>query len=335
MLQLIALMVSAPALHIAITGSSQGIGAAAAKVLISEGHEVYHACRSAERAEAARLAAGGGTALVCDLADLDSVRGFAEALRHAAPRLDVLCLNAAVAPSTKATVAPRTKQNIEECIGVNHLGHFLLACLLQPHLSANDGAARIVITASSVHDPEQPGGAVGGKGGATLGSLGGLREGLRDPMGATMVDGAATYDGSKVYKDSKLANLLFAGEAQRRWGGAGISVRTFNPGFIPSSGLFREPRKDNFLGATAFTFFARLAGFAVPIEVGGERLAYLASAPDAQIPPGSYLGGPTGSRGTTREDGFGDGLLSAEARDEDKARLLWELSAAAVGVASA
>jgi protochlorophyllide reductase len=147
--------------------------------------------------------------------------------------------------------------------------------------------------------------------------------------GPTMADGAIEYDGSKVYKDSKLANTLFCREAARRW--PKLRVRSFSPGFIPSSGLFREPRKDNFLGAQAFTIFAGLAGFAVPIDVGGRRLAHMATASDAEVPPGSYLCGPTGSKGFTREDGFDDGRISKEASDDAKATRLWELSSEIVG----
>ena len=263
--------------------------------------------------------------MVCDLASFSSIRAFASELQAKAPRLDVLCLNAGIAPSTKATAPKATADGFEECIGVNHLGHVLLATLLEPHLSSNGGAARLVVTASSVHDPEQPGGAVGGAGGATLGDLSGL--GPLVDGGATMVDGAVEYDGGKVYKDSKLCNVLFAREAAARW--PSLQVRSLNPGFIPSSGLFRAPREDNWLGATAFTFFAGLAGFAVPIDVGGARLAYVAS--DDDLPAGAYLSAPTGSRAATLADGFDDGLISPEGRDAALAARLWDATVALVG----
>lgn len=239
----------------------------------------------------------------------------------------MLCLNAAVAPSTKATTPKRTAQGFEEAMGVNHLGHFLLANLLQEQLASNGGAGRLVVTASSVHDPDQPGGAVNGKSGATLGDLSGL--GAIDLNGPTMADGAIEYDGSKVYKDTKLANVLFCREAAKRW--PGVSVRSFSPGFIPASGLFREPRNDNWFAAQAFTVVAGLAGFAVPIDVGGGRLAHLATASDALVPPGAYLAGPTGSKGFTRDDGFDDGTISTEGRDDAKAERLWALSCELVG----
>lgn len=323
---------STHALTIAITGSSQGIGLSAAKTLISEGHTVIHACRSMERAEIARSGAGGGIPMVCDLADMGSIRKFAEECKVVAPTLDVLCLNAAIAPSTKSSAPKRTVDGFEEAIGVNHIGHFLLANLLQKHLT--DGPTkRLVVTASSVHDPDQPGGAVNGKSGATLGDLSGFAA-TSGPM--VMCDGATEYDGSKVYKDSKLCNMLFCREAQKRWGETGLlSIVSFSPGFIPSSGLFREPRKDNFLAASAFAFAAeKLLGFAVPIDVGGDRLAYLATASEEEVPSGSYLSAPTGAKGYTRADGFDDGLISSEASDDAKGAKLWELTASAVGISS-
>ena len=308
---------SVGALHIAITGTSQGIGLDAAKRLIRDGHTVYHANRNSARSAEAAQAAGGGVPMVCDLASLDSVRAFADEL--STKPLDVLCLNAGIAPSTKAEAPEATADGFESCIGTNHLGHFLLANLLAPKVS------RIVVTASSVHDPEQPGGAVGGKGGATLGDLSGL--GPLAPGGPTMVDGAIEYDGSKVYKDSKLCNVLFCREAKKRF--PGIDVRSLNPGFIPTSGLFRAPREDNWLGATAFAFFAGLAGFAVPIDVGGERLAYVATSDD--VPRGAYLSAETGSKAATYAEGFDDGLISPEGQDDALAARLWDRSRELVG----
>ena len=353
-------------LNIAITGSSQGIGLEAATRLIAEGHTVYHACRNQERAIVAQQESGGGIPMICDLNDFHSIRHFAEQLiKKSTPEnggLDVLCLNAGIAPSTKSTVPKLTKDGYEECIGVNHLGHFLLANLLKDHLlkessssssSGSGNSGRIVITASSVHDPEGPGGAVGGKGGATLGDLSGLGINLTTDKKnnseelPTMPDGSITYDGGKIYKDSKLCNLLFMREAVKRWGGTdndnddGLQILSFNPGFIPSSGLFRAPREDNWFGATAFTFIAGVIGFAVPIEIGGGRLAYMAtvntskstSSTDGIIKNGSYFSADVKSKGTTIEDGFDDQTtISVEASNDDIASQLWDISAKIVGV---
>ncbi|OEU18481.1 NAD(P)-binding protein [Fragilariopsis cylindrus CCMP1102] len=349
-------------LNIAITGSSQGIGLEAATRLIAEGHTVYHACRNQERANVAQQESGGGIPMICDLNDFTSIRHFAEQLiKKSTPEnggLDVLCLNAGIAPSTKSIVPKLTKDGYEECIGVNHLGHFLLANLLKDHLlqESSSNSGRIVITASSVHDPEGPGGAVGGKGGATLVIYQVLVLILlliriiiqRNYQQCR--DGSITYDGGKIYKDSKLCNLLFMREAVKRWGGKngndndkddGLQILSFNPGFIPSSGLFRAPRADNWLGATAFTIIAGVVGFAVPIEIGGGRLAYMAtvntskstSSTDGIIKNGSYFSADVKSKGTTIEDGFDDQTtISMEASNDDIASQLWDISAKIVGV---
>jgi len=327
----------ANALTIAITGSSQGIGLDAAKRLLNAGHTVFHCCRNQQRANIAVTESGGGTPLVCDLSSFDSIRSSAKNLAREAPTLDVLCLNAGIAPSTKAEVPKLTSEGYEECIGVNHLGHFLLASLLKDHLVEGGGLGRIVTTASSVHDPEGPGGAVGGEGGATLGDLSGLGIQLNldsdAPTRPTMVDGSTQYDGSKVYKDSKLCNVLFCREALKRWSEDSIKIRSLNPGFIPSSGLFRAPREDNWLGATAFTFVATVVGFAVPIEVGGARLAYMATAGEEDVPSGSYFSAETGSKAATKGEGFdGSSSVSKEAMDDDLAARLWDRSVEIVGL---
>ena len=99
-----------------------------------------------------------------------------------------------------------------------------------------------------------------------------------------MADGAMTYNGAKAYHDSKLCNVLFAREADRRWRAGGVSVRSFNPGLITDTGLFRAARKDNLVGTLLFSFVAtNLAGFSVPVEVGGARLAYAATASEAEV----------------------------------------------------
>ena len=267
------------------------------------------------------------------------MRAFAKKFGEERKKLHVLINNAGIMHTPEG----KTKQGFELQFGTNHLGHFLLANLLAPKVS------RIVVTASSVHDPEQPGGAVGGKGGATLGDLRGL--GPLTTGGPTMVDGATEYDGStaarksdsrrpprhrltglllrrsKVYKDSKLWNVLFCREAKKRF--PEVDVRSLNPGFIPTSGLFRAPREDNFFGATAFAFFAGLAGFAVPIDVGGERLAYVATSDE--VPRGAYLSAETGSKAATYAEGFDDGLISPEGQNDQLAARLWDRSRELVG----
>lgn len=304
-------------LHICITGSSAGIGLAAAKRLVADGHVVYHACRSLERAKQAVQLAGGGIPIECDLANLDSVVECANKLQEM-ERLDVLCLNAGVALS--ASVPRLTRQGFEETIGVNHIGHFVLANLMYKKLKAN-GGGRLVVTASSVHDPETPGGKSSGKT-ATLGDLSGLGVNLKiTPTGAAMIDGVVQFDGPKAYKDSKLCNILFSRQAVKAF--PGLSVRVVNPGFVPTTGLFDSMRQESYWRAQALTLFAYLSGFSMPVEVGGDRLVYVATTQDWPK-NGAYFSAEPKVTGTTPESGFVETQVSKEASRDDLAEKLWE-----------
>ena len=120
---------------------------------------------------------------------------MAASLLGTGTKLDVACLNAGLARATGATDVSRTKDGFELTVGTNHLGHFYLNSLLLPQLQSN---GRIVVTASSVHDPDSPGGAQGKL--ATLGNLDGFE---RDGKYFEMVDGGR-FNADKAYKDSKV-----------------------------------------------------------------------------------------------------------------------------------
>lgn len=307
-------------LRILITGSSQGIGLAAARRLVQEGHTVYHACRSEERAQEAVKAAGGGVALkACDLANLDSVQSFAKDVQTRVPKLDVICLNAGIAPSTQAAKPPLlTAQGFEGGIGVNHLGHFLLAQLLVCKIAPG---GRLVITASSVHDPDLKAGQSGGKG-ATLGDLSGLGVDLRsNPSGPCMIDGATEYHGGKAYKDAKLCNVLVCRQASKAFM---IQTVCFNPGFVPTTGLFNSLREESWWKAQVLTFFASVMGISVPLQVAGDRLVTMATYPNLKT--GAYYCAPNKSKGTTPETGFVEAQVSKEAQNDQLAAQLWTKS---------
>ena len=121
--------------RIIVTGANSGVGLEGAKILAKAGHDVVCACRNQARADAA-ASATGGTAAVCDLADLSSVRSFAKTVSN----VDVLVLNAGLALNTKDKEPTRTKDGFELTIGTNHLGHFLLYnfCLLYTSPSPRD-----------------------------------------------------------------------------------------------------------------------------------------------------------------------------------------------------
>jgi protochlorophyllide reductase len=186
---------------ILMTGSNSGIGFEAAKKLALAGHKLILPSRTLDKAVATVAALGGGPNIIpaeCDLADLSSIEKFGRelpSLMGSGVSLDIACLNAGLARNTGATDVARTKDGFELTVGTNHFGHFYLNSLLVPKLQPR---GRIVVTASSVHDPDSPGGAQGKT--ATLGDLTGL---TREGNNFEMVDGNP-FNADKAYKDSKV-----------------------------------------------------------------------------------------------------------------------------------
>ena len=121
-----------------------------------------------------------------------------------------------------------------------------------------------------------------------------------------------------------------------QWGStSSISVSAFNPGLIMATVLIRSAREDSPISTALFSFVAsRVAGFSVPVDVGGDWHEYLVTAPEEEVPSGSYLAAASAtSRATTRSEGFEEAQVSDEARDDDLAARLWERSADVVGLA--
>ena len=167
-----------------------------------------------------------------------------------------------------------------------------------------------------MHDPATAGGKQGAP--ATLGDLRGLREQGRS---AEMLDGGP-FNADKAYKDSKLANVLFAREAARRLPNP---VNCFTPGLITTSNFFRDQSP---FFTLLFGFFANnVLRVAETPEWGGAALAYLALMPEPGT--GQFFGAPPGaSKDGVRAFGttFVAGPPSREARDDELAKELWELS---------
>jgi len=312
--------------------------------MAGRGHTIILACRTLSKANEAALKIGGeaensaapiGTLIPkeCDLADLESVRAFAKSLKDEGVKIDTLCLNAGVSRNVKAQDVLRTKQGFELTVGTNHLGHFLLSQLLLPSMKKDSG--RIVVTASGVHDPESPGGAQGSK--ATLGALEGFEMAVTNGSRKfDMVDGKS-FDADKAYKDSKLCNVLFSLELQRRlnMGGTGVDVDCFNPGLIVSTGLFRD---QNQLFTKVFDVAATdVFKVGETVSWGGGALEYL-SIRSNRSKGGSYFSSPAGSS-KYGDEAYGNQFtstnVSKEAMDEVKAKRLWELSEILVGIESA
>ena len=321
---------------IVLTGANSGIGYDAACRLASRGHKIILACRTAAKASdavdriKADLADSGSkvddSALIpleCDLASLRSIDAFAKNVKAALGDgdIDSLCLNAGLARNTAATDVLRTADGFEQTVGTNHFGHFHLNSLLLPKVKRN---GRIIVTASGVHDPDSPGGAQGEK--ATLAALVGLE---RDGVRFEMVDGAP-FNPDKAYKDSKLCNVLFTRELQRRLDASntGITTSCFNPGLIVSTGLFRD-QNPAFTKVFDFAATSLLKVGETP-HWGGGSLEFMALDKDvASKGGGLFYSSPPGSS-KYGDDAFGNQFtvaeVSKEARDDAKAAKLWKLT---------
>jgi len=321
--------------RILLTGASSGIGHQAALQLRRAGHHLTLPCRDSATAEATlerlgREAAPGlptAEAPVCDLADLGSVERCATELLHRGGPIDTLVLNAGL--QTTGAIEPwRSAQGYELTVAVNHLAHQALAQRLLPLLDRGQ-APRVVVTASEVHDPGTAGGRVGNPAG--LGDLAGLKAGA----GFAMVNGQAGFDAEKAYKDSKLCNLLFARELERRLRlrGTPMPVLAWSPGLvIPRSGggFFRYSRRHNEWGQRLFALVARdLLRITATTQQAGALLAGLATDPAHGGEAFSYRSNRVEGPGRLR---FAVAEPSREARDDTLAQTLWAISGELVGL---
>ena len=270
-----------------VTGANSGIGLAAARALGRAGGRVVLAVRDVAKGQAAAASIDGSPEVrELDLADLASVRAFADAWDG---DLDVLVNNAGV----MAVPERRTKDGFELQFGTNHLGHFALTNLLLPHVRD-----RVVVVASGAH---------------RLGKIS-----LDDLNWETR-----KYDAWRAYGQSKLANLLFTSELQRRLTQAGSAVRSLaaHPGYSAT----------HLQGNTGSRLQNALMGIANRVMAQSDAAGALPTlyAATQDLPGDSYVG-PDGIgefRGHPRLVG-----RSKAAQDATTARALWDLSERLTGV---
>eukprot|EP00579_Thalassiosira_antarctica_P005718 CAMPEP_0201885240 /NCGR_PEP_ID=MMETSP0902-20130614/18374_1 /ASSEMBLY_ACC=CAM_ASM_000551 /TAXON_ID=420261 /ORGANISM="Thalassiosira antarctica, Strain CCMP982" /LENGTH=432 /DNA_ID=CAMNT_0048414371 /DNA_START=26 /DNA_END=1324 /DNA_ORIENTATION=- len=338
--------------RILITGSSSGIGMDAAQRMVLRGHEIVLACRTMDKANAAMdkietniandsddaveantlLKSLKLTPMACDLADLSSIDAFVKNLDGQQP-FDAVCYNAGLARNTGASDVARTKEGFELTVGTNHLGHFYLHQKLLPLINKDSG--RIVVTASGVHDPDSPGGAQGEL--ATLGDLQGFENAVANGSKQfDMVDGGE-FNADKAYKDSKLCNVLFTREMQRRLNesGSGIKVNCFNPGLIVGTGLFRD---QNQVFTKLFDVAAtKLLKVGESTHWGGGAIEWMALGEKMGEDGGLYCSSAPGSSkygddAYGKQFGVSEVSKEALASDNGKAKRFWELSEKLVGM---
>ena len=273
-----------------VTGANSGLGASIARELAGAGASVVLAVRDTEKGERAAEAIGQRARVeALDLADLSSVRSFAERFEGT---LDLLINNAGVmAPPRRLTA-----DGFESQLGTNHLGHFALTGLLLPKLLASD-APRVVTQSSGAH---------------RIGRI-----------NFDDLQGERRYNNWLAYGQSKLANLLFAFELQRRAAGTELQSIAVHPGYAATNLQTAGPAR----------WYERLGGqlgnviIAQSAEMGALPALYAATAPD--VPGGSFVG----PDGFLEQRGYPHLVTAAgRAYDEDAARRLWEVSEELTGV---
>ena len=276
-----------------VTGANSGIGWQVAKQLARHGARVVLACRDVGRAKqaAARIQGSGppvdAEVAELDLADMASVRAFGEGWQGP---VHLLVNNAGVmAPPRRAS----TRDGFELQFGTNHLGHFVLTGLLLPWL-LRDTAARVVTVSSVAHFGGRP-----------------------DVLSG---NDTGSYRPQRTYANSKLANLLFALELQRRAAAymAPLTSTAAHPGMC-GTGLFADPEGIGAISVVRVFGPAFVRVFFQSATAGALPVLYAASVAE----PGSYTG-PQNFRETRGP--IGPARLSRLARDESLARRLWSVS---------
>lgn len=190
-----------------VTGANTGIGKETALSLAKHRARVILACRDMDKCLEARkdIALESRNKHIyceeCDLASQESIRDFADRINQKEARLDLLINNAGVMRCKKSY----TKEGIELQLGTNHMGHFLLTCLLLDKLKAS-APSRVVNVSSVAHE--------------------------RGKINFADLNSTKDYDEGEAYAQSKLANILFTRELAERLAGSGVTCNAVHPGLV-------------------------------------------------------------------------------------------------------
>lgn len=293
---------------IIVTGGNSGLGYNTVKSFAEKGATIILASRFIERGQRAksrmRKKTGNGTIEVMelDLAHLKSVKEFAVEFQKKYQKLDILVNNAGI----MTTPYFKTKDSFEGQMGTNHLGHFALTGKLWPVLKRTPGS-RVVNVSSNGH-----------------------RSGKMDFNNLLFEDGKG-YGPMKAYGRSKLANLLFTYELQRRINKAGLDIKALaaHPGGSKTN-LGRH-----ILKSPIFFLFLPILIIMIPIylimiqSAAKGALPQIRAAVDPGVKGGEYFG--PGGPGEIR--GYPVRVKSNQAsHNQDDAKKLWEISEQLTGI---
>jgi NAD(P)-dependent dehydrogenase (short-subunit alcohol dehydrogenase family) len=278
-----------------ITGGNGGIGFATACKLATRGFHVILASRNQQTSTQAieRMCAANPQASVesipLDLSSFASVRECAAEFQRKGYPLHLLLNNAG--GSIPGKQASFSADGFELTFATNHLGHFLLTNLLLANLKQS-APARVITVSSQLHIPGYAGGPA-------------------PDFDYDNLKGEKYYTPQVFYRNSKLANMWFTYELQRRLKGSGVTSNAVCPGFVPQAiGGRRKSAVDRFL----YNQLLSRMPFARSLEQASD--SYMVAATDPRY---EQIGGKFIVDGKERRS-------SEESYDETKARLLWERS---------
>ena len=281
-----------------ITGANSGLGLSATKGLAAKGATVIMACRNQEKADEASVQIRKDypdaklDIMILDLSSFDSIRKFAKSFNAKYNQLHGLLNNAGIMQPPFR----KTKDGFELQIGVNHFGHYLLTGLLLEKIKATPGA-RVVLQSSFAHE-------------------------MTKGINFDDINNEEKYSRTEVYSQSKLANLLFAFELDRKFKAHNIDAIAVgvHPGYTATNLQSNGPSLG---GASFFSRLYKVTNFLVAqnVEKGALPLLYAAVSPD--IKGGDYIG-PGGFRAMR---GYPKRQKAKEtAYNEDSAKKLWTIS---------
>lgn len=294
-----------------VTGGNAGIGYVTAQQLAKQGARVIMGCRRLSEGEKAKQAllthhpSSQIDLLELDLANLASVRNFAETFRARYDQLHGLVNNAGV----MFTPRGQTKDGFETQLGVNHLGHFLLTELLLPLLKKS-APSRLVILSSCYHDKAQG------------------REGRIDFDDLNFEK--RPYDGWTAYAQSKLANLLHAKHLGKQLANTGVTVASVHPGWVRTN--LHRTWIPLWIQNGLLKPVLRLAGMIEPWE-GAQTTLYTLLSPTVENHNGAYFS-QKGMYRTKEAEKGGWPLQSPNpnAHDDGVAERLYQISKKLVGL---
>jgi len=278
-----------------ITGGNSGIGFTTVKKLTAKGYHVILASRNQKASQNAigRFRAEQSDAKVesmpLDLASFDSIRTFVSTFQEKGYPLHLLINNAGQMLDSKE--GRFTADGFEMTFGVNHLGHFLLTNLLLEDLKRS-APARVITVSSELHNPE-------------------LKQGPATDFDYDNLKAEKYYHAQVFYKNSKLANIWFAYELNRRLAGTGVTSNAVCPGFVPAA--IGAKRKSSFSKFFFTQILARMP-FARSLEQASD--SYLVAVTKPKF----------GSEGGKFIVDSNEKQSSEESYDEEKAQILWEKS---------